>query len=245
MATLKKKPINVPIAVIDVKCKYVNGKVKAGVVDKLAYDMMLGNKYLTLSTPSRPLNTENTPNPTPNSPNILKVSKSDIRTVQSEDKSLENCFDQVNKTNRKLFPYDYIIRDGILYRFNQHSKFQLVVPHKYRTRLIHHFTKMKSDNCFDANIIATRILTHYFWNTAIRDIYAYANKLEQSSKSNHRSRYNLERQKLLRKQNNFNYTYNVGDKVDLLIPANNNELLNVHWSGPHQVKRKIHLPFIV
>ena len=151
------------------------------------YELVLGYKYIFLSTPDSPImlapvttrahaDAETPQQKTP------PPSNNEFRKAQRDDPSLKPLFSQAEKNNPKPGKPRYIFKANLLYRLpreNEPGKTQLVVPLPYRQQVMEtaHDSAMGAHQGQSATVF--KVKYYYFWPGMYGDIKRFVSSCHQ------------------------------------------------------------------
>lgn len=189
---LTSTPWNLPLAKINVESRNVKGHIKAAVMDKPAYDLILGCKYVFLGMPEHPLTVAavqtraQTSNEDPECQTINTLPNT-IKAEQKADKSLARCFEKLTIAHSPPQRGDFFMKFGLLHSQTDKDPTQLVVPMGRRQQVLEMGHAIPFSGHMGAGATQQRIGAHYFWPGIHEEVKRYVRSCPQCQKSSKRS----------------------------------------------------------
>ena len=181
--------VELPIAIVNIDCKFYSGNVEACVIEHPVCDIILGNvegntfrcvpaqavqtrAQARESRPFRPLITSKAPK--------LNITANDCAEAQKADESLKHLFAKVSTQGKRFSNQieSFIVRDGLLYRrlvnmTSNETVWQLCVPKPLRESVLiaSHDSIFGGHMAFKSTL--KRIRPFFFWPGYAKEIKEY------------------------------------------------------------------------
>ncbi|CAG5124820.1 unnamed protein product [Candidula unifasciata] len=190
-ATLDAKPLNLPIAKIKVRSKYVSGVIEAAVLEHCTFDLILGATYVFLAEPKKPsehlaavTTRAQHKSALEDSPHVNPLPE-EIKVAQSSDPTLKACFKKLTASHNPPLKKEFFMKGKLLYRwasdkYTEHS--QLVVPKTYRQQILQMGHTIAYSAHMGIHATTQRIACHYFWPGMSADIMRYVKSCPECQK---------------------------------------------------------------
>ena len=181
--------VELPLAIVNLDCKFYSGSVEACVIENPVCDIILGNvegstfhcvptqavqtrAQAKENKPFRPLLTSKAPK--------LNIAAEDCAKAQKADESLKNLFGKVSSPGKRIGNQieSFVVRDGLLYRrlvnvTSNQTVWQLCVPKPLRESVLiaTHDSIFGGHMAFKSTL--KRIYPFFFWPGYAKEIKEY------------------------------------------------------------------------
>ena len=180
-----------PVAMIDVKSRFVVGKIKAAVMDNPLYDLILGCRYVYLGQPPQPHEVAAVQTRSQNKVSEEPKAQSnplpqELKQAQETDSTLNKCFSKLPTSHTPPQSGEFFKKSGLLYRQTDQGHPQLVVPLPFRTQVLETGHSISFSGHMGIGATTQRITAHFYWPGITQDIQRHVKSCHQCQRSNMR-----------------------------------------------------------
>jgi len=179
----------------------------------------------------------------------IKITHKELKRLQEEDVTLKTCYEMAHLENKggQTEEIQFTMRNDLLFKCGpetsrEGTKLKLVVPEAIRTQVL------ESTHCHSSMIhlsmgnTLNKTINNFYWPSIRRNVREFVqscNKCQRAVSKTAMKRANAhtgDMKLYCRKASN--RKLEVGNKVLLLVPSNNNRLL-LQWRGPFIIRNKV------
>jgi hypothetical protein len=185
-------PTSHPVAQVEVQSKYVTGRLRAAVIERPAFDLILGCQRVTTDTPSSPeiaaavLTRAQTAKEGAShmATNLLPDT---IKQAQVADPTLAPVYAKLPKAHSPRRAGDIFKKDGLLHRQDKRGHSQLVVPAPFRSQIMELGHSIAFSGHMGTAATMNRITAHYYWPGLHADVKRFVGSCPQCQKMSART----------------------------------------------------------